>query len=424
MTSVSAHGADLGRKVRVDVAGLGLGGAMALGGIDRMGLFEVVAAADLRENALEAFRQRYGGHTYTRVADLCDDPAVEVVWVCTPTALHCQHVRMAAERGKHAVVEKPMSVRVDEALEMVEVCDKAGVRFSCGNSASLLPPFRAMRQLIASDRIGPVQAINVWAYNDWMFRPRRPEELPTEMGGGVPYVMAPHQIDVVRLLGGGMLRSVRAMTGDWMQVRPGVGYYVAFLEFESGAAATLLYNGYGYFNTLELVPWAGEPKGLAQTAALRKALRTGAGVNDAAEKESTRFGEQRELQYHGASATGPRRGAPQHFQPDCGLVVASCAAGDVRQGPDATLWVYDDDGRHRYRVTSSLDQREAEAYEIYHAIVAGHEPVHSGRWGLATIEVTDALLRSASTHREVDLEHQCQSWNEYAQLLDLEPVLE
>ena len=46
MTSVSAHGADLGRKVRVGVAGLGLGGAMALGGIDRMGLFEVVAAAD------------------------------------------------------------------------------------------------------------------------------------------------------------------------------------------------------------------------------------------------------------------------------------------------------------------------------------------------------------------------------------------
>lgn len=401
------------RKLRVGIAGLGLGGAMALGGIDRLGLFEVVAAADLREQALEAFRTRYGGRTYGSVEALCDDPAVEAVWICTPTTLHCEHVQIAAERGKHMVVEKPMAVQVAEALAMVEAADRHGVKLMCGNSASLLPGFRAMRQVVASGSIGGIQAINVWAYGDWMFRPRRPEELPTEAGGGVPYVMAPHQIDVVRLLAGGMARSVRAMTGNWMSFRPGVGYYSAFIDFESGAAATLVYNGYGYFNTLELAPWAGEPKGWAQTAALRQALRSGQPVDDVAEKVATRFGERKELQYHGAGEGGaPRTGAPKGFQPDCGMVIASCDAGDIRQAPDGALWVYDEAGVNTVQVTSTLDQREAEAYGIYEAVVYNREPVHSGRWGLATIEVTTALLQSSATRRDVELKHQCPSWEE------------
>jgi phthalate 4,5-cis-dihydrodiol dehydrogenase len=386
---------------------------MVTSAMDRLGIFELVAACDLRDQALDSFKARYGGRTYRRVEDLCDDPQVEAVWISTPTTLHCEHVQIAAARGKHMVVEKPMAVRVDEAEAMVAAAEAHGVKLMCGNSAVLLPSFRAMRQVIASGAIGGVQAINVWAYNDWMFRPRRPEELPTEVGGGVPYVMAPHQIDVVRLLGGGMARSVRAMTGAWMQdIRPGVGYYVAFIEFASGAAATLLYNGYGYFNTLELAPWAGPPRGLAATSALRRSLRTGQPVDDAREKEATRFGERKELQYHGAAEAGARRGAPQGFQPDCGMVIASCEAGDLRQAPEGDLWVYDDAGTHQVKVTSTLDQRESEAFELYDAVVNDHEPVHNGRWGLGTIEVTDALLRSAATHREVELTRQGPSWEE------------
>ncbi len=405
-----------GRKLKVGVAGLGLGGAMTLAGLDRLnplGLFDVVAACDLRDTALESFTARYAGRAYRSVEALCDDPEVEAVWISTPTTLHEQHVRIAAERGKHMVVEKPMAVRVEEAEAMVGEAERHGVKLMCGNSAVLLPPFRAMRQLIASGALGEVHAINVWSYNDWMFRPRRPEELPTEIGGGVPFVMAPHQIDVVRLLGGGLVRSVRAGTGSWMSdFRPGIGYYVAFLELEHGTPATLLYNGYGYFNTQELLPWTGTPPGLAGTTALRKALRTGQPVNDAAAKEATRFGERQELRYHGATNTTERPRAPRGYQPDCGIVIASCTNGDIRQAPEGGLWVHDDNGVSPVTVTSTLDQRESESFEFYDAVVNGVEPVHNGRWGLATIEVTDALLRSAATRKEIMLSRQCAAWTE------------
>ena len=77
-----------------------------------------------------------------------------------------------------------------------------------------------------------------------------------EQGGGLIHRQGPHQIDVLRLLGGGMLRSVRGTTGKWHKERPIPGFYTAYMEFEDGTPATILHNGYGYFLTAELYPWA------------------------------------------------------------------------------------------------------------------------------------------------------------------------
>src|ERR1051325_11458962 len=89
-----------------------------------------------------------------------------------------------------------------------------------------------------------------------MLRPRMPEEVDEARGGGVAFRQAPHQIDTVRFLGGGLVRSVRGMTGTWMEGRMGApGYHTAYLEFENGMPANIAYNGYGYFLASELLSW-------------------------------------------------------------------------------------------------------------------------------------------------------------------------
>ena len=62
--------------------------------------------------------------------------------------------------------------------------------------------------------------INAINYTDYLYRPRRPEELDTALGGGAIFNQAAHQIDIVRLLGGGRVASVRAATGAWDITRP------------------------------------------------------------------------------------------------------------------------------------------------------------------------------------------------------------
>src|SRR5439155_14167528 len=59
-------------------------------------------------------------------------------------------------------------------------------------------------------------------------------------------------------IGGGVVRSVRAMTGIWDPTRKTEGAWCAYLEFEDGTPASLVYNGYGHFDVAEFTGWMGE----------------------------------------------------------------------------------------------------------------------------------------------------------------------
>jgi phthalate 4,5-cis-dihydrodiol dehydrogenase len=327
-----------------------------------------------------------------------------VVWISTPNQFHCEHTITAATHGKHVVVEKPMALTLDEAQRMTEAAEKHGVQLLCGHTASLMAANQAMRRLIRSGELGDVQAINVWSYTDWMFRPRMPQELDIRTGGGIVYRQGPHQVDTVRLLGGGRVHSVRAMTGKWFPGRDVEGYYVAFLEFENGVPATIVHNGYGYFSTFELVPWAGSSRYREASAELRQAIRSGQTNADqeAMLKNEVRFGGTREA---GAGEQSGRPATARGFQGDLGLVVVSCARGDVRQSPNG-LWVYDDDGQREVPVEGLHDERMAELDEMYQALTTGRPVRHDGRWGTATLEVVLAIMQSAREHREIMLSHQ------------------
>src|SRR5690606_29271580 len=103
----------------------------------------------------------------------------------------------------------------------------------------------------------------------------RPEELDTRLGGGVVFSQAAHQIDIVRLLGGGLVQSVRACTGQWDPGRPTESAYSALLTFDNGAFASVTYSGYGHYDSDELLGNIGEmgmEKNVADYGAARKKL--------------------------------------------------------------------------------------------------------------------------------------------------------
>jgi phthalate 4,5-cis-dihydrodiol dehydrogenase len=391
------------RIMKVGVAGLGLGATQVIRAMEQAPFLQITAAADVRPQALAAFQKRYGGKTYDSVAGLAKDPDVEVIWVSTPNRYHSEHTIVAAESGKHVVVEKPMAISLAEAERMVEAAERNKVKLLCGHTASLMAGFRAMRRVISSGRLGKVQAINCWSYVDWLFRPRMPEEIDLSYGGGTPFRQGPHQFDVVRLMGGGLVKSVRGSVREWMPFRPSPGYYTAFLEFEDGTPATVVKNGYGYFATTEFVPWAEPGRPAAGPAALRKALRAGQATDEAGEKEALRFGGVRE---RGGPAGGE---GGTGFQRDAGIVIVSCERGDIRQAPGG-LYIYDDDGLHEERVEGVGDERMAELDEMYSAILENRPVNHDGRWGMATLEVILAMLQSAKEGRELRLSHQVPAW--------------
>src|SRR5579871_344219 len=289
-TSAAANQSESKRVLNVAMAGLGIGAGQAIPGLAKMEEIRLVAAADLRRPALETFQRRFDARVYTSVDELVRDPDVDVVWVATPNNLHCQHVLAAVEHGKHVVCEKPMALSIEEAERMVTAAERQGVYMLCGHTWSLNPNIQAMNRVVKSGELGRLIALNTWLSTDWLIKPRMPEEVDESLGGGVVYRHGPHLIDTIRLLGGGMVRSVRAMVGRWMPERPAPGNFSAYLEFEDGTPATIVYNGYGYFDSSELT-WGIGNRMYAddERVAVRRALRGGT-IDHEAAKEGMRFG--------------------------------------------------------------------------------------------------------------------------------------
>src|SRR5205823_1316284 len=141
---------------------------------------------------------------------------------------------------------------------------------------------------------GKMRMINALNYTDFLYRPRRPEELVTEQGGGVIFSQGAHQIDIVRLIGGGRVKTVSAATGAWDRTRPTEGAYSAMLTFESGAFASVTYSGYGHFDSDELTGGIGElgtPNDFSRYGAARKLLAQAASaVEETALKNTRAYG--------------------------------------------------------------------------------------------------------------------------------------
>jgi len=394
------------RRLRIGIAGIGQGGGGMLPLMATMPQLQLVAGADINPLTRERFQQRYPEtRVYDSVAALCADPAVEAVWVSSPNRFHCEHAIEALRAGKHVVVEKPMAISLDEADRMVAAAARSERVLIAGHTNSFELHIRAMRKVINSGVIGRLCAVHVWSFTDWMLRARTPDELDPEQGGGIPWRQGPHQVDVVRVLGGGLLRSVRAMTGAWMRERPIAGYYNAFLEFEDGTPASILHNGYGYFRTGELFPWAAEKlRSNAELRSIRRAMRAGT-RDEQGDKQEFRIGGSRDPNTSpSGTAAGPKPWTPS----DLGMVVVTCDRGDIRNSRDG-LYIYGDDGPMEIPLPASgggPQEHRGELEELYDAAVLGKPAYHSGVWGTATLEACVAMLQSARERREITLSRQ------------------
>jgi phthalate 4,5-cis-dihydrodiol dehydrogenase len=387
------------RTLRLGVAGLGRAFTIMLPTFSLDPRIELIAATDPRLEAREKFAEDFGARTYRTVEELCADPEIEAIYVATPHQLHAAHVCAAAAAGKHVLVEKPLAVTIADCRTMIDAAAAAGVHLIVGHSHSFDAPYRRVQEIIAGGEVGPLGMITALNFTDFMYRPRRPEELITAQGGGVIFSQGAHQIDIVRMIGGGRVRSVRACTGLWDRTRAAEGAYAALLEFESGAFATAVYSGYGHFDSDEFDGWIGEMgvvKDQSGYGAARKALAARPATEEAALKAARNYGG---ADYRPAPSGVTR--LHQHF----GVLLASCEHADLRPTPEGVL-VCGDLERRLHKIAVPAVPRAEVIDELYDAVVLGRPPLHTGGWALATLEVCLAILRSAKERGDVVLEHQ------------------
>jgi phthalate 4,5-cis-dihydrodiol dehydrogenase len=389
---------DAAKPIKLGVAGLGRAFTLMLPTFLADTRVQLVAACDPRQEARAQFAADFGAAAYDNIDALAADPRVEAIYIASPHQFHGAHTTTAARNGKHVLLEKPMALTLAECDEMITRCQAAKVQLIVGHCHSFDAPYLRTRELIHGGGYGQVRMIHALNYTDFLYRPRRPEELETAAGGGVVFSQAAHQVDVVRLLAGSRVVRVRAATGAWDPSRNTEGAYAVLLWFENGAFASLTYSGYGHFDSDEWYGWIGEmgnARNPAEHGAARKRL---AQVSDPAAEARLKTA----ATYGGPAYQPPAQPAPalhQHF----GSVLVSCDRADLRPLSDG-VWVYADAEKHHEPLPPPAVPRFEVIDEFFAALRHGTPPLHDGAWARSTLEVCLALLRSAQEQRDIEIE--------------------
>ena len=175
---------------------------------------------------------------YDKVEDLLADPNVEAVYIATPASKHLEQIEMAAAAGKHVLCEKPLTMKVEEAVKAVAACKKAGVYLQEGYMMTFHAAHQAIRKVIDEGKIGKPVYMRAQLSCWYPPIPGAWRQDPAKGGGGSLIDMATHLYDLLEFFNG-PIRKIVALTGNQVQNYKSEDSSTSLLEFANGTHATV-----------------------------------------------------------------------------------------------------------------------------------------------------------------------------------------
>lgn len=380
-------------RLRMGLLGLGMAGGVMLPVIAAHSGTVLAAAADLDPELRKRFAAQHSVPVFDSAEQLLASPDIDAVYIATPHQFHREHAVLAARHGKHVVVEKPMALSLVDCDAMIVAAEDARVALIVGHTHGFDPAVDAMCSLIETGGAGRPRVLTAVNYTNFIYRPRRAEELDARKGGGVVWNQLPHLIDTVRMLVQRPVKSVRATLTSLDQSRGVEALCSVFMAFADGAVATLTYSGYDRFDTDAWHGWIGESGNEKSPShgAARKVLQSMAGDEHRVRVE--RYG-------YGGDVY---KSFKAHAQPHFGKLIVSCEHADLvptEEGVD----VFDSRGRTTVAIPVNRQRPgHAAVLDELAEAASGQRVPRDGAFGRATVEVVLAMIASARQGREVVL---------------------
>ena len=170
---------------------------------------------------------------FSSYEELLSSDDIDAVYIPLPNHLHAEWTIAAARAGKHVLCEKPLALNSAQAREMAEVCAEEGVKLMEAFMYRLHPSWVAVREMLASGRIGELCAVQSW-FSYFNEDPRNIRNIAVA-GGGALYDIGCYNVNLSRMLFGSEPRVVGASVTRDPELHVDV-LTSAMLEFSDGVA--------------------------------------------------------------------------------------------------------------------------------------------------------------------------------------------
>lgn len=147
------------KNLNIGVIGLGAIGLKHCSALAMIERATIAAVGDVDEKALESTAKQYNATPYNDFKKMLTHPGLDAVIVATPDQLHRDACVLAAEAGKHVLVEKPIATTISDAEDIIRTTDKAGVKLMVGFALRFSPPYVHAKKVVADGTLGEVVSI-------------------------------------------------------------------------------------------------------------------------------------------------------------------------------------------------------------------------------------------------------------------------
>lgn len=223
-------------RVRLAVVGAGAIGRRHIAQIAADPMSELAAVADPLPEA-QVIAAQHGARWFSSLADLLAADRPDGLIIATPNHSHVANGLEAVAAGIPALVEKPVSDDLAEATRLVEAAETAGAPLLIGHHRRHNPLIQAAKSALDKGRIGQILAVHAMC---WYFKPDAYFDIAwrREKGAGPVFLNLIHDVDSLRYLLGPVV-SVQALESSVVRGNPVEETTAILLRFASGALGTL-----------------------------------------------------------------------------------------------------------------------------------------------------------------------------------------
>lgn len=200
------------KKLRFGIIGAGgIADRRTLPGMKLASNAEITAVMEVNAELAEKLRAKYNAkYAYTDAEELVKNEEIDAVYIASPVVFHCRQAMLAADYGKHILIEKPIAMDLEESEKLLKYCEEKGVLIAAGFMMRFGTHVMRMKEAVQAGKTGQV----VSAYSQ--FTAWFPEsagnwrQVKAKSGGGCLMDMGVHCIDLIEYITGSRVCEVVA----------------------------------------------------------------------------------------------------------------------------------------------------------------------------------------------------------------------
>ena len=201
----------------------------------------IIGAVDTKKENAEKFANNYSCRVFSSIDEMLACDEIDIVCICTPSGLHAPMAVKVANAGKHFVVEKPMAITKQQMKDMIDACEKNGVKGAVISQNRFSDHIQTVKKAIENGELGDIllgdvymkffRSAEYYASAGW----RGTWKMD---GGGALMNQGIHGIDLLQYLVG-PVKSVMGMCRTLVHDIEVEDTANVLVQFENGAIGTI-----------------------------------------------------------------------------------------------------------------------------------------------------------------------------------------